>query len=60
MAERTSVVTTVEGPNGSADVVEIFAEGSNQPTYQVHFQGKIDNYVTEGEASIEAVAIVGN
>jgi hypothetical protein len=60
MAERTSVVTTVEGPKGSADVVEIFAEGSNQPTYQVHFQGKVDNYVTEGEASIEAVAIVGN
>ncbi len=60
MAERTSVITTVEGPNGSADVVEIFADGSNQPTYQVHFQGKIDNYVTEGEASIEAMEIVGS
>jgi hypothetical protein len=60
MAERTSIVTTVEGPKGSADVVEVFAEDSNQPSYQVHFQGKVDNYVTEGEASIEAVAIVGN
>ena len=60
MAERTSVITTVEGPNGSADVVEIFADGSNQPTYQVHFQGKIDNYVTEGEASIEAMETVGS
>ncbi len=60
MAERTSVVTTVEGPKGSADVVEVFADGSNQPQYQVHFQGKIDTYVTEGEASIEAMEIVGN
>jgi hypothetical protein len=59
MADRSSVVTTVEGPKGSADVVEIFKDGSNQPSYQVHFNGEIDNYVTEGEASIEAVAAVG-
>jgi hypothetical protein len=60
MAERSSVVTTVEGPKGSADVVEVFKDGSNQPEYQVHYQGKIDTYVTEGEASIEAMAAVGN
>mgnify|MGYP003962977367 FL=1 len=60
MAERTSVVTTVEGPKGSADVVEVFEDGSNQPQYQVHFQGKVDTYVTEGEASIEAMEAVGN
>ena len=60
MADRISVVTTVEGPNGSADVVEVFKDGSNQPEYQVHFKGKIDSYVSEGEASIEAMASVGN
>ncbi|MDA1036324.1 MAG: hypothetical protein O3B65_05520 [Chloroflexi bacterium] len=59
MADRTSVVTTVEGPKGSADVVEVFKDGSNQPHYQVHFNGKIDTYVTEGEAGIEAMAAVG-
>ncbi len=50
----------MEGPKGSADVVEVFKDGSNQPEYQVHYQGKIDTYVTEGEASIEAMAAVGN
>ena len=60
MADRSSIVTTVEGPKGSADVVEVFKDGSNQPSYQVHFNGKIDTYVTEGEASIEAMASVGN
>ena len=60
MADRATVITTVEGPKGSADVIEIFTEGSNQPAYQVHFQGKIDTYVTEGEASIEAMEAVGN
>ena len=59
MADRSSVVTTVEGPKGSADVVEVFKDGSNQPVYEVHFQGKVDTYITEGEASIEAVAAVG-
>ncbi len=59
MAERSSIVTTVEGPKGSADVVEVFKDGTNQPEYQVHFNGKIDTYVTEGEASIEALASVG-
>ena len=59
MADRTSIVTTVEGPKGSADVVEIFKDGSNQPSYQGHFNGKIDDYVTEGEASIEAMTVVG-
>ena len=50
----------MEGTKGSADVVEIFKDGSNQPVYQVHYQGKIDTYVTEGEASIEAMVAVGN
>ena len=59
MADRSSVVTTVEGPKGSADVVEVFKEGSNQPVYEVHFQGKVDTYITEGEAGIEAMAAVG-
>ncbi len=59
MAERSSIVTTVEGPKGSADVVEVFKDGTNQPEYQVHYNGKIDTYVTEGEASIEALASVG-
>ena len=59
MADRSSVVTTVEGHKGSADVVEVFKDGSNQPEYQVHFNGKIDSYVTEGEAGIEALASVG-
>ncbi len=59
MAERSSIVTTVEGPKGSADVVEVFKDGTNQPEYQVHFKGKIDTYVTEGEASIEALVSVG-
>lgn len=59
MADQSSVVTTVEGPKGSADVVEVFKNGSNQPVYEVHFQGKVDTYVTEGEASIEAMSSVG-
>jgi hypothetical protein len=59
MADRSSVVTTVEGPNGSADVVEVFKDGSNQPVYEVHHKGKVDTYITEGEAGIEAMAAVG-
>jgi hypothetical protein len=59
MAVRSSIVTTVEGPKGSADVVEVFKDGTNQPVYEVHFKGKVDTYVTEGEASIEAMASVG-
>ena len=59
MAERSSVITSVEGPKGSADVVEVFKEGSNQPEYQIHFGGKVFNYVSEGEASIDATEMVG-
>ena len=59
MADQSSVVTTVEGPKGTAEIVEVFKDGSNQPEYQVRFQGKTFPYVTEGEASIDAVEMVG-
>ena len=59
MADQSSVITTVEGPNGTADVVEVFKDGSNQPEYQVRFNGKTYSYVTEGEASIDAGTMVG-
>ena len=60
MAEQASVVTTVEGPKGTAEVVEVFREGSNSPVYEVRFGGKVSVFVSEGEASIEAMLAVGN
>ena len=59
MAEQSSVITTIEGPNGTAEVVEVFKDGSNQPEYQIHFDGKIVSYASEGEAAIDALAMVG-
>ena len=60
MADQSSVVTSVEGPNGKAEVVEVFKDGSNQPEYHVLFGGKDFPYPTEGEASIEALEMVGH
>ena len=59
MADQESIVTTVEGPRGKAEIVEVFKDGSNQPEYQVRFGGKSFPYNSEGEASIDASEMVG-
>ena len=61
MAEET-VFATVEGPKGTAEIVEVVDEaaGPLSPEYQVRFKGKSTAYKTLGEAYIEAGEAVGN
>ena len=58
MTERHLLVT-VEGPKGTAEIVEVFVDGSNSPHYEVRFEDQVHVYTAEGAASIEAVELVG-
>ena len=54
MGTRTSI-TTVEGPNGTAELFEVAEDGSAVATeYAVDFNGKTQTFMTMGEAYIEA------
>ena len=59
MAAQRSVITTLDGPKGTAEIIEVFEEGSNSPVYEVRFGDQVFVYKAEGEASIEASALVG-
>ncbi|MCH7483077.1 MAG: hypothetical protein IIC31_09660 [Chloroflexi bacterium] len=61
MAEET-VLATVEGPKGKAEIVEVATEagGAVAPVYQVRFNDTSTAYPTLGEAYIEAGLAVGD
>ncbi|HLF72253.1 MAG TPA: hypothetical protein VI759_08900 [Dehalococcoidia bacterium] len=46
-------VAVVEGPNGKAEVFEIYTDGRNME-YKIVFKGKTETYKSLGEAYIEA------
>jgi hypothetical protein len=46
-------VAVVEGPNGNAEIIEVW-EGGRLIEYQVRFNGKTEKYSNIGEAYIEA------
>ena len=47
------------GPNGTAEIVEVFVDGSNSPMYEVRFGDTVHVREAEGAASIEAMELVG-
>ena len=56
--ERHGLVA-IHGPNGTAEVVEVFVDGSNSPMYEVRFRDEVHVHKAEGAASIEAMELVG-
>ena len=48
------VVATVEGPNGTALVVEVPSKDGKGIAYETRFQGKAELYLSMGEAYITA------
>ncbi len=59
MAEERNLLTTVDGPNGSAEVYEVYDDGSTMPHYEVRFKDVVRSFQAEGAASIEATELVG-
>ena len=59
MTTERHVLVTIEGPKGTAEIVEVFVEGSNSPEYEVRFGDEVHVHKAEGAASIEAVELVG-
>ena len=59
MTTERHVLVTIEGPKGTAEIVEVFVEGSNSPEYEVRFGDQVHVHKAEGAASIEAVELVG-
>lgn len=57
MADQ-DVVTVVEGPNGKAEVIEIWTPGKAME-YEVHFKDRTITYKSMGEAYIEAGELAG-
>ena len=60
MTTQRHVLATIEGPKGTAEIVEVFADGSNSPQYEVRFKDQVRVFKAEGAASIEASELVGN
>ena len=59
MATKESL-TTIEGPNGKAELFEVADDGTTVSTeYVVEFNGKNYNFATMGEAYIEAGSLAG-
>jgi hypothetical protein len=52
------VVTVVEGPNGKAEVIEIWSPGKAME-YQIKFGAQTVTYKSLGEAYIEAGELTG-
>jgi hypothetical protein len=52
MSNQTAV-TVVEGPNGKAEIFELWSPGKAME-YEVHFNGQVLTYKSLGEAYIEA------
>ena len=59
MTTERHVLVTIEGPKGTAEIVEVFADGSNSPVYEVRFEDQVHVHKAEGAASIEAAELVG-
>ncbi|MEK9659600.1 MAG: hypothetical protein VW450_06635 [Chloroflexota bacterium] len=59
MVSTKSVVASVEGPKGKADIYEVIS-GSGPTTYEVSFKGKETPFLSLGEAYIEAGDKVGS
>jgi hypothetical protein len=49
-----TLVTSVEGPKGTAEVVEIVNPQTHQAEYQVRYKGTVETYRSMGEAYITA------
>ena len=60
MKTERHVLVTVEGPKGTAEIVEVFVDGPNSPEYEVHFEDQVHVHKAEGAASIQATELVGN
>ena len=54
-----SVVASIEGPKGKADIMEVTGDGG-PTTYAVSFSGQETAFLTLGEAYIEAGEMTGN
>jgi len=56
-----SVLTTIEGPNGKADLYEVEGGGGAhvEIEYVVEFKGESHKFLTMGEAYIEAGVLAG-
>ncbi len=59
MTTERHVLVTVEGPKGTAEIVEVFADGSNSPEYEVRFGDQVYVFKAEGAASIKATELAG-
>ena len=59
MTTKRHVLVTVEGPKGTAEIVEVFVDGSNSPVYEVRFEDEVHVHKAEGAASIQASELVG-
>ena len=59
MTTDRNVLATIKGPNGTAEIVEVFVDGSNSPEYEVRFGDLVHVHNAEGAASIEAMELVG-
>jgi len=53
-----TIITNVEGPNGTAEVLEVMS-GTGQPEYQVRFKGGLQTFKSMGEAYITAKELAG-
>ena len=54
-----AAAVTGEGPKGTAEIIEVFVDVSNNPEYEVRFQDKVHVHTEEGAASIDACELVG-
>ncbi len=54
MNATETVVATVEGPNGTAQVVELPGKDGKGLIYETRFKGQTQTFLAMGEAYIEA------
>ena len=59
MNASETIITSVEGPNGTAEVLEVQNSGTGQPEYQVRFKGNLQTFKSMGEAYITAKELAG-
>ena len=58
MGEERSLLTSVKGPNGHADVFEIYLSATSMPYYEVIYKKEVFTFQSEGEASMQASELV--
>lgn len=59
MAEERNVLTSITGPNGTAEVHEVYDDGSTMPRYEARMGDVVRSFAAEGAASIEASELAG-